>query len=260
MFARAGNARSVVALVTTASYLALAGCSSESSSAPSGTAAYDLEQQIRQGSTYSAQPAQYEPVTVPSHQMPRLHVGNTIVGRQSNGTIYSYYHPNGTLYEAWQGYGVNVARYWFDGDALCVEYPQKRSPACYFVVVGNNEPYYVSASSGKPITNFSALYQGDVEGLAGASRRQQADNTLLWALGSVTALCAFFLDCFGGGGDAYAGDSGTGADSDFEAQRQKDQQDEWRRRSVVRRPYGGSGSPPVGDLYEEPNWGWKAPE
>lgn len=239
MFAPAGTYRSLAALVVAGGHL-LAAATVFTPSREAG--------------------AQARVELIPGRQLPRLHVGNTIVGYGDGSTIFSYYHPNGTLYEAWQGYGVNAARYWFDGDALCVQYRNRRSPSCYFVVVQNNKPFYITTSTKEFVTTFSQVYQGDVEGLAGASR-QQGSNRLLWALlGSAAAACMFFIDCFGGGADSYAGDPDPGTGTGYEDQRRKDQEDEWRRRHSVRRPYGGSQSPSLGDLYEEPNWGWVAPE
>ena len=153
---------------------------------------------------------------IPGGQLPRLHVGNTIVGYGDGSTIFSYYHPNGTLYEAWQGYGVNAARYWFDGDALCVQYRNRRSPSCYFVVVQNNKPFYITTSTQEFVTTFSQVYQGDVEGLAGASR-QQGSNRLLWTLlGSAAAACMFFIDCFGGDSGSGGSSASGGTDMDPE--------------------------------------------
>jgi hypothetical protein len=248
-------------MLAIASHLALIGCSSGSSSTHQNSAADLFEEELRGSSTNPVQPVQYEPVLVPGYQLPRLHVGNTIVGYGSEGTIFSYYHPSGTLYEAWKGYGVKTAPYWFDGDALCVRYRGSPAPACYFVVVENNQPYYASASTGQPITTFSYVGQGDVEGLTGAASRGQ--GTDLWAaagvvVGGTVLACAFFLDCFGSGG-SYAGDSGSGSAMGFDEERRKDEEEERRRRGVVRRPYGGSSAPAIGDLYDEPNWGAATP-
>jgi hypothetical protein len=260
MLAPAGLFRPLVAFITATSHLALVGCSSGESSTRQSGAADAFEEELRQGSTRVAQPIQYDPVLVPGYQLPRLHVGNTIIGYGSGSTIYSYYHPNGTLYEAWEGYGVNVAPYWFDGDALCVQYRGSRTPACYFVVVENNQPYYESASTGQPITTFSALYQGDIEGLAGAAQRQNSGVPIWVPLTiGIAAACAFFIDCFGGGGDgAYAADPSPNPSTAGDQERQRKFLEKWTRDHAT--PQGqGYQIEPYNDLYKPPNWGWKQP-
>jgi hypothetical protein len=90
---------------------------------------------------------------LPADELKRRVEGNTIRGEYPNGRKWvEFYDPKGEIRGKDDKKGSYSARYTFNGDKLCFDYPDNDGDWCAQVSEGSGQAYFIDASSGELVT------------------------------------------------------------------------------------------------------------